>query len=165
MNIFAQILRDIVESKEGRIVRVPGHWKLAPDETRDDGRYPIEGKQDAVAHIDRYVVVSTDKAGRKMRLIKRRAVHCPNPEYGVQFASLNEKIVCLSVPESFCRKCPHYKSARASRRKYATCGYMRTENPASDSLKEFNELLKKAVRCGDCPPEGCGGSRPCEGIE
>ena len=103
MRLFDQILRDIHESKLGRIRRVGGHWKLTPDETREDGSYQIAGA-DGDGYLERFQRISTDKEGRKMRLISKRAVHCPNPNYIDQFASLKDEHVCLSVPDSFCRK-------------------------------------------------------------
>jgi hypothetical protein len=143
MSLFSGIIRDIQESKEGRIHRVPGNWKLAPGETREDGCYKVAAGDDVTS--GGFVRVSTDKRGRKMHLISKRAVHFTNPEYLDQFASIMDDCICLSVPESFCRKCPHYRTARQSRRKYATCGYARAENPAEATLEEFGGLLSKAT--------------------
>ena len=137
MNSFDRITRDIRESKEGRIHRLSGHWELAAGETREDGRHEIDGH--------RFERVSTDKVGRKMRLISGPAVHCPNPAYTEEYASLREECVCLSVPVAFCRKCQYYRTSRQSRRKYATCGYARTDNPALAAAAEVSGLLSEAV--------------------
>uniref|UniRef100_A0A6M3JQP8 Uncharacterized protein n=1 Tax=viral metagenome TaxID=1070528 RepID=A0A6M3JQP8_9ZZZZ len=145
MNIFSSLIRDIRESKEGRIRRYGGHWELAPGEDREDGSYAIPDVPKDAPYLERFVRISTDKQGRKMRLVDKRAVHCPNPQYIDQFASLRDGAVCLSVPEPFCRKCPHYRTARQSRRKYATCGYKAAENPAAATLAEFTDLMTKAA--------------------
>ena len=146
MNILASTIRDIRESKEGRIHRVPAQWVLVPDETREDGSYEIPGADKSKNYLERFVRVSTDKQGRKMQLVKRRAVHCPNSEYADSYASLREGLTCLSVPERVCRKCEHYRTARQSRRKYATCEYKAAANPAAETFKEFTGLLSKSAK-------------------
>jgi hypothetical protein len=143
--MFERIVRDILESKEGRIRRFGGHWLLVPDETRDDGSYEIEGEPKSATYLERFQRISTDKQGRKMRLISKEAVHCPNPEYIDQFASLKENYICLSVPVSFCRKCPHYCNARKSRRRYATCQFKAAENPAKETIQELGSLMSEAT--------------------
>jgi hypothetical protein len=144
MNIFNSFMRDILERKEGRIRRCAGHWKLAPEETRENGSYPIPGKE-GKPYLESHTRVGTDKLGQKMHLVSKMAVHCPNPEYIDQFASLKNNIVFLSVPESFCRKCSHYRSAKRSRRKYATCGYAASENAAAETLGEFQARMQEAA--------------------
>jgi len=148
VNLFRQIVRDLEEDNAGRICRVPGHWQLCLDDEREPGTYPIPGTKDATAWIDRVVRLSVDRQGRKMRLIKKRGVHCLNPEYADQFAEIQPegKRLKLSVPESFCRKCPHYRTARQSRRKYACCGYAAADNPKRAAAEQFVGMLAEATK-------------------
>ena len=146
MSFLKQMLRDIEETKSGRIRSMPGHWQLCPDETREPGNYPIPGKEDAPGMLDRIAHIRVDRHGRKMQLIRKWAVHCPNPEYIGQFAAIQDagRPLCLSVAQAFCHKCRFYRPRSGARRSYPTCGFMAAVNPKLETVQEVAGIIKSA---------------------
>ena len=157
-SLIGQILKDIEENKAGRIRRTPGHWELRPDEEREPGNYPVPGKEHAVGALERFDHIKTDRQGRKMQLIVKRAVFCPNPDYADRFAEIQSegRPLCLSVPESFCRECRFCRSGRASGHRYATCGFVAVENPKLETIRTFVGVLADAQKKVDELLSGTG---------
>jgi hypothetical protein len=137
MDIFNQTFNVALEKAEGRIGTTLGLWLRLKGNT--------EGQPfDQPAYFDGL----TDDLERPIEWAMPRdyCIQCPHPKWQDQYAITNGK---YWVPRKHCRKCEFYRTAKESRRRYATCQYKAKANPVKEAFDTVVSATARAIDLAD----------------
>jgi hypothetical protein len=140
-NIINRLIKSIFETKIGRIHTYPSCWVL------DKYTHNTKLIKNKGIIVSGQLIKRKDSNGNNMVLIKRRGVHCPNIIYfegRPVHETGQEKLKVCSILFSGCQKCEyHEKSSKKIR--YPRCMYKSSADPTTDTLKDLNNIMTKAV--------------------
>ena len=150
-DIFKYFYDRQVEFLSGRIETAGSTWKYITDKDN----IPADKLEDVkngghYTHYDKdgnRFFVRVDGDGKTMILVPGSGVMgCPNPSFKGTYPPMAKDKERFFVPLQICRKCEFYRTAKLSKRRYATCSLDAKDNPKREAAKSLLGAISESVK-------------------